>query len=155
MDNKNEKLKQIIKDLREDNKKMKQELKELKSKHKSPNKPPTFRSKLYVCSSDLYAFFEKHMNTKIRRTEIDPLTGFEKTRTFQYMDILTIIIDYLKIKHKNENEEGPLFKLPCKYDSELYSLMKIDAHEKFTYGNKTYVFKKLQENGHIIEVEYF
>ena len=166
MDNETEELKQIIKDLKEDkrkmkqhvkdlresNIKMKQELKELKKKYKPPTKSPTFRTNLYIFSSDLYEFIEKNMNHKIPRTEIDPVTGFEKTRTFQYMNIIKIIIDYTK---NNFLKEGSLLKSSLKYDPELYSLMKIDETEKITFGKQSYIFKKLEENSHIVSIEYF
>jgi hypothetical protein len=169
MDNETEELKQIIKDLKEDkrkmkqhvkdlresNIKMKQELKELKKKYKPPTKSPTFRTNLYIFSSDLYEFIEKNMNHKIPRTEIDPLTGFEKTRTFQYMNIMKIIIDYTKNQFETENQQSSLHR-SLKYDPDLYSLMKIDETEKIKWiGNQSYIFKKLEENGHIVSVEYF
>ena len=145
-------MKQHVKDLRESNIKMKQELKELKKKYKPPTKPPTFRTKLYTFSSELYEFIEKNMNRKIPRTEIDPLTGFEKTRTFQYMNIMKIIIDYTKNQFETENS----LHRSLKYDPDLYSLMKIDETEKIKWiGNQSYIFKKLEENGHIVSVEYF
>lgn len=169
MDNETEKLKQIIQDLKEDKRKMKQhikylkdnaikmkqELKELKKKYKPPTKPPTFRTKLYTLSSELYEFIEKQMNKKMKRTERDPLTDFEKTRTFQYMDIIKIIIDYTKNNFETENQEGSLLRSSLKYDPDLYSLMKIDANEKITFGKQSYIFKKLEENDHIVSVEYF
>jgi hypothetical protein len=146
------KMKQHIKDLRDDNIKMKQELKELKKKNNPPRKPPSFNTKLYILSSDLYEFIEKNMNQKMRRTEIDPVTGFEKTRTFQYMDIIKFIIDYTK---NHFIKEDSLLKSSLKYDPDLYSLMKIDKTEKITFGKQSYIFKKLEENAHIVSVEYF
>ena len=155
MDNETEELKQIIKDLKEDKRKMKQELKELKTKYKPPTKPPTFRTKIYTLSSELYDFIEKQMNNKMKRTEIDPLTGFEKTRTFQYMNIIKIIMDYTKNHFETENQQSSLHR-SLKYDPDLYSLMKIDETEKIKWiGNQSYIFKKLEENGHIVSVEYF
>ena len=170
MNNETEELKQIIKDLKEDKKKMKphikdlkesnakmkQELKELKKKYKPPTKPPTFRTNLYIFSSDLYEFIEKNMNQKIPRTEIDPVTGFEKTRTFQYMNIIKIIMDYTKNQFETENQQGSLLKSSLKYDPDLYSLIKIDETEKIKWiAHQSYIFKKLEENGHIVSVEYF
>lgn len=136
---------------------MKQELKELKKKKNPyPKKQPAFRTQLYVFSSDLYEFIDKNMNQTMNRTEIDPVTGFEKTRTFQYMNIIKIIMDYTKNHFETENPEGSLLKSSLKYDPDLYSLMKIDACEKIKWiGNQSYIFKKLQENGHIVAVEYF
>lgn len=148
----NKKMKQHIKDLRESNIKMKQELKERKNKSNPPRKQSVIHTKLYTLSSDLYEFIEKNMNHKIPRTEIDPVTGFEKTRTFQYMNIIKIIIDYTK---NNFLKEGSLLKSSLKYDPELYSLMKIDETEKITFGKQSYIFKKLEENSHIVSIEYF
>ena len=151
----NKKMKQHIKDLRESNIKMKQELKERKNKSNPTRKQSVIHTKLYILSSDLYEFIEKNMNQKMRRTEIDPVTGFEKTRTFQYMGIMRIIIDYMKNNFENKNQEGSLLKSSLKYDPDLYSLLKIDETEKITFLKQSYIFKKLEENGHIVSVEYF
>lgn len=153
------KMKQHIKDLRESNAKMKQELKELKERKNKSNpyrKPSSLYTKLYKLSPDLYEFIEKNMNQKISRTEIDPVTGFEKTRTFQYMNITKLITDYTKNLFETENQQGSLLKSTLKYDPDLYSLMKIDETEKIKWlANQSYIFKKLEENGHIVSVEYF
>ena len=149
------KMKQHIKELKDSNIKMKQELKELKKKYNPPRKQSVIYTNSYILSSDLYEFIEKKMNQKIRRTVIDPVTGFEKKRTFQYMGIMRIFIDYMKNNFENENQEGSLLTKSIKYDPDLYSLMKIDETEKITFGKQSYIFKKLEENGHIVSKEYF
>ena len=150
------KMKQHIKDLRESNAKMKQELKERKNKNNPPRKQSVIHTKLYKLSPDLYEFIEKNMNQKIPRTEIDPVTGFEKTRTFQYMNIAKLIADYTKNLFETESQQGSLLKSSLKYDPDLYSLMKINETEKIKWiAHQSYIFKKLEENGHIINVEYF
>ena len=71
------------------------------------------------------------------------------------MNITKLIADYTKNLFETENQQGSLLKSSLKYDPDLYSLMKIDETEKITFGKQSYIFKKLEENGHIINVEYF
>ena len=98
-------LKKQIKDLKESNRKMKQELKKYKEKNNSPTKPSPIFSKLFKLSSDLYEFIEKKLY-KIRRTEIDPVTNFEKVRTFRYYSIVKIIMDFVKNNLEFDNQDN-------------------------------------------------
>ena len=147
---KNDTLKEIITGFR-----VKKNLDEKKVKKKSI-KPKVIKH--YQLSEDYRNFIVKNVTNINKLT--DPTTGFGFKQTiFNGHDIMYFIREYMQknlvitteeIKEKYKLKHG--FKI-LKEDSEFYNLFDSNTKKPFQFGpDMGYIFKKLKELNHVVEV---